>query len=853
MHDCPQAQHAYSLAAKPAAAAVAAAAVAKGFLMQAQDPRTPTRTPNQTPGRAAAASSVPRSGNVAALSAALQGATLAFQAGSGQKPPSDRKTDPISPSPAWLRVQSPIENGAVQAAARAASQAAREHSLSRSRSPTGRQDVSRHGTGSSVQESGVYNKDRERGLGRDVESGLGLETSPRPSLLSVANSPSMLSPGARPGTDGKQASFIAATLAASRSGSPSPNHTGQSPAQMPLTPTQLHSRVSRRESLATEYLPSFSPVHDIPQLTDTTPIPPANSLISLFESKKDDMDPVKKSDHVPRPQRSSIYPKVHPPTPPRSHTPEIEVREKPKPKPKPKPASIAEGAVIGAPGPFISGGAVNSEDRSVSQPGLLRVPVTRRQATRQEDSGSESQASEKPLRLTPRQSQFEVDDKLGRVSEPSVPGPWSLGPELTSSQLKKILEKPSGNAQLPPTRRPTNAGARKPESPNNREVPRDTKMNPTLSDYTSGIEEKGIRRLSQVSTSSADTFVSASSTQSPHAMSPVKDIDSGSRGGRHSPSRGPALPPRVNSANNSTQNLPLDSLTDAIMAGNLASARLTSASVAKSQTAPPPLPGPRRHGVHRSHNPLHKLQQQLTGDSTQSSYNHHRNMGSRSPQRTGMLQTLRAPVASKSDDEDARRHMQKHRKKKLTGMRKHAHQEGSRRRWRDEITTRERRRYEAVWASNRGLFLRPGFAFQHPETSRRASPSPLQRSTTIEGGGRLDEDTAMLRQIEQSRAQDGSPEADYVVNIVVRDLWSRSRLPPDELAEVWDLVDREKQGALGKQEFVVGMWLIDQRLRGRKIPARVSESVWESARGMGMKVMPVPVPRDSRGRRERSS
>lgn len=73
---------------------------------------------------------------------------------------------------------------------------------------------------------------------------------------------------------------------------------------------------------------------------------------------------------------------------------------------------------------------------------------------------------------------------------------------------------------------------------------------------------------------------------------------------------------------------------------------------------------------------------------------------------------------------------------------------------------------------------------------------------------------------------------EFVVNIAVREIWKRSRLPVDELAEVWDLVDRLGRGMLGRQEFVVGMWLIDQRLRGRKIPAKVSDSVWGSANGM---------------------
>lgn len=828
--------------------------------MQTQDPRTPTRGPSQTPTRSAAASSVSRSGNAAALSAALQGATLAFHAGSGQKPtsPNDRRIDPISPSPGWLRVQSPIENGAVQAATRAASQAARD--LERSRSPTGRQSVSRHGTGSSVRSLGNHNRDgREKGIERDIDSGFGFETSPRSSLLSVGNSPSMLTPGGRPGPDRKQASFIAATLAASRSGSPSPNHTGQSPAQMPFTPTQLHSRIARRESLVGGNLPTLSPAHDISQLTDTTSIPPATSLISLFESKKDDMDPVKKSDPVPRQRNSSVYPRVHPPTPPRSRTPEMNILEKPKPmpKPKPKPANITGNFVIGASEGSERDHPVKGEAQSERQPGFLRVPLTTRKLPQQDNSSVQTREAEEQTPTALRKDQSEDDDRTGCASESSPLDPLTRGPGFASLQQKKISEKPSRESFLPPTRRSTNIGMRNSELPqSNGQNSRDTTLDLTLKDYVLSKEGVGARRLSEVSTSSADTFVSASSTQSPRAMSPVKDIDSDSRGGKHplgnrSPKARPALPPRTASTNNSVQNLPLDSLSDAILAGNLASARLSSVSTANSQGLPPPVPAPRRQG-NRSHNPLHKLQKQLTGDSSHSSHSHHKNLGSRSPQRTGMLQTLRAPAAGQSDDEEARRHMHKHRKKKLTGMRKHAHQEGSRRRWRDEITSPERRRYEAVWASNRGLFLRPGFAFKHPETLRRPSPAPSQRSAAMEDGESTDEETAMLRQIQQSRAPDGTPEADYVVNVVVRDLWSRSRLPPDELAEVWDLVDRKKEGVLGKQEFVVGMWLIDQRLRGRKIPARVSESVWESAMGMGMKVLPIPVSRDARGRRGRT-
>jgi hypothetical protein len=163
---------------------------------------------------------------------------------------------------------------------------------------------------------------------------------------------------------------------------------------------------------------------------------------------------------------------------------------------------------------------------------------------------------------------------------------------------------------------------------------------------------------------------------------------------------------------------------------------------------------------------------------------------------------------------------------------KHAHHEGSRRRWREEITPRERRRYEAVWASNRGLFLREGWGFHYPHYRHGADEQGKD--------GRESESEMVQRMIDASRAVEGTPEAELVVNIVVRDIWSRSRLPADELAEVWELVDRKRRGALGKEEFVVGMWLIDQRLRGRKIPTRVSQSVWDSAGGGHGVVVPVP-------------
>jgi hypothetical protein len=117
----------------------------------------------------------------------------------------------------------------------------------------------------------------------------------------------------------------------------------------------------------------------------------------------------------------------------------------------------------------------------------------------------------------------------------------------------------------------------------------------------------------------------------------------------------------------------------------------------------------------------------------------------------------------------------------------HKHAEGDRKRWRDAITERERKRYEGVWAANRGLLI------------------PMR----VRGG------------------------QDVVHGLVVRDIWTRSQLGIRLLEEIWELVEGRiggPKGMLGREEFVVGMWLVDQCLKGRKLPIAVGDSVWDSVR-----------------------
>jgi len=158
----------------------------------------------------------------------------------------------------------------------------------------------------------------------------------------------------------------------------------------------------------------------------------------------------------------------------------------------------------------------------------------------------------------------------------------------------------------------------------------------------------------------------------------------------------------------------------------------------------------------------------------------------------------------KSDDEE---HSGPHKGPRKHLIKKHPnkHHEGDRKRWRDQITERERKRYEGVWAANRGTHV-------------LFSDSDLQS-------------------LEKKGVYAGEdPAREYVSNLVVRDIWSRSRLPEDVLEEIWDLVDHEGAGRLTRDEFIVGMWLIDQRLKGRKLPIRVSESVWASVRRLRVKI-----------------
>jgi len=224
-----------------------------------------------------------------------------------------------------------------------------------------------------------------------------------------------------------------------------------------------------------------------------------------------------------------------------------------------------------------------------------------------------------------------------------------------------------------------------------------------------------------------------------------------------------------------------ESLANALVASSLASSR------APSPARPPSIP-------HRN---------------SRSSYHSHHLFQTRTPSPAKnpriLKQTLRKDDSSSSDT-DSEDPYGKHKKKRHIRKHPNKHHEGDRKRWRNAVTERERKRYEGVWAANRGI------ACVYPaEEAAKLAASYTENDEKI-----------------ATTVRDAV--ADQVSDVVVRDLWQRSRLPQHVLQEIWDLVDGSGTRRLGRDEFVVGLWLVDQRLKGRKLPVRVSESVWNSVR-----------------------
>lgn len=194
------------------------------------------------------------------------------------------------------------------------------------------------------------------------------------------------------------------------------------------------------------------------------------------------------------------------------------------------------------------------------------------------------------------------------------------------------------------------------------------------------------------------------------------------------------------------------------------------------------------------------------------------------PPKPGLRDTMRKPPKTPLKEIGTHRH------KPLLVKHLHKHSEGERRRWRHFVTEPERKRYEGLWAANKGLLL----VDPNIDVITIASPSlPLPGMKS-----HSPHNFQQQQHVWSSTSNYTECLTDCINSLIARNIWARSRLSFDHLADIWDLVDRGEKGYLSRDEFVVGTWFIDQSLKGRKLPSRVQGEVWQSVRRLGVRIHP---------------
>ncbi|KAI8943094.1 hypothetical protein NX059_001125 [Plenodomus lindquistii] len=531
-------------------------------------------------------------------------------------------------------------------------------------------------------------------------------------------------------------------------------------------PVQSLPQRKRRDSFGSRSTSSTLPTADREHKpTDDTPIPPTTSLVKMFEQNRPTTPiappaaPLKTAKNSPPPVRSPKPQRAFKlPPEPRDDVPlqRVRTRTPPPVKPKPKPQYRIE-----LPPSMATDGVDDLAYYNTQKAGPVKSPPTKQKpvqlaairtstppppnpppprGTRQ----TQPQSQDVPHQLSKRRH---VSTSLDSQKDPSSPSSFKSAKEEQDVEEK---QKPA----LPPPRRSMTRTATS--------VPATSK-----SQLTEPIAIKP-RNQSQ----------NPSSMRPPERLSPTRRPVS-AIGGSPSPSVYHNNYQRE-SVKEITKHMTGESLSSAIMGAALAASSRNVSPAPRPISIEPLFPPPKKH----HHHPFHRS----PSPPKQSP-----------PKSAGKLRTTlrKEPSSSDETDED---HRYKKKGTRYMGIkaRKHPnkHHEATRKRWRDRITESERKRYEGVWAANKGMHLPPSQEHPPPEDD---------------------------------------PSLD-VLNLVVKDLWTRSRLPEHVLEEVWDLVDGRGVGRLTRLEFVVGLWLIDQRLKGRKLPVKISDSVWQSARGLGLKV-----------------
>lgn len=158
------------------------------------------------------------------------------------------------------------------------------------------------------------------------------------------------------------------------------------------------------------------------------------------------------------------------------------------------------------------------------------------------------------------------------------------------------------------------------------------------------------------------------------------------------------------------------------------------------------------------------------------------------------------------------------------------------------LTDQEKKRYEGVWVSNKGNYMKNVMiklnGVNYDTSKEIQQQQQVQEIGTLEHSRTAAKLSAIpIGDNHNSLHNLDSVEIEQLIcGSVVKRIWKRSRLPNDILEQIWNLVDFRRDGTLNRNEFLVGMWLVDQCLYGRKLPKQVDKAVWDSLGGIGVNV-----------------
>lgn len=97
-----------------------------------------------------------------------------------------------------------------------------------------------------------------------------------------------------------------------------------------------------------------------------------------------------------------------------------------------------------------------------------------------------------------------------------------------------------------------------------------------------------------------------------------------------------------------------------------------------------------------------------------------------------------------------------------------------------------------------------------------------------------EDESELLPEVDMAKEVEGR--INDVHGYIVARIWRRSHLPEETLSKIWELVDHNHDGTLDSSGFIVGMWLCDQCLYGRKLPPKVPVEVWQSVAPLNLKI-----------------